>query len=115
MLAAPALASDRLYLARDELLCDFEAETCLRGSLTYETNSRLLRLRARVESAPGPGMLRITLTGTTRQGFRRYAPMEIELRGRYSEIVDFKMIPDHPDVYDWTIDRIEFEPAADED
>jgi hypothetical protein len=54
----------------------------------------------------------ITLTGTTRQGDRRYAPMEIAIRGKPTEILDFKMIPDHPDVYDWVIDRVAFEPTA---
>ncbi len=34
--------------------------------------------------------------------------MEIPLRGRTTEIVDFRMIPDHPDVANWTIDRIVF-------
>jgi hypothetical protein len=38
--------------------------------------------------------------------------MEIEIRGRRSEIVDFKMIPDYPEVYDWALERIEF--AADD-
>ena len=55
-------------------------------------------------------MLQITLKGTTRLGYARYAPMEITLRGVASEIVDFHMIPDYPDVADWKIDRITFVP-----
>ncbi len=113
--AMQALAAPLRYLARDELLCEPSGVTCVRGTLTYEQNDRLLRLRGRVVSAPGPGVFQITLTGTTRLGYRRYAPMEIRIRGRPTEIVDFKMIPDHPDVYDWVIDRIEFnrtEPAS---
>jgi hypothetical protein len=105
---APALAGPLRYLARDELLCEPSKVTCMRATLCYEVNDRLLRLRGRLLSASGPGLIRITLTGTTRQGYRRYAPMEIAVRGRPTEIVDFKMIPDHPDVYDWVIDRMEF-------
>jgi hypothetical protein len=108
--AVPALAAPLRYLARNELLCEPSKITCVRGTLTYEQNDRLLRLRGRVVSAPGPGVFQITLSGATRQGFRRYAPMEIKIRGRPTEIVDYKMIPDYPDVYDWVIDRIEFLP-----
>lgn len=110
----PALPGPLSYLARDELLCEPSQTTCLRATLTWEANERLLRLRGRVQSASGPGVLQIIVTGTTRQGYRRYAPMEIEIRGRPTEIVDFKMIPDHPDVYDWLIDRVAFRPAAPE-
>lgn len=110
-LSAAALASRYHYLARDEQLCDASATACLMATLTYDHNPRLLWLRGRVQSAPGPGMLRITLKGSTRQGFVRYAPMEVDLRGRRTEIVDFRMIPDHPDVSDWAIDRVEFEPG----
>ncbi|MDJ0927200.1 MAG: hypothetical protein QNJ73_06060 [Gammaproteobacteria bacterium] len=53
-------------------------------------------------------MLRIILTGTNRLEHRRYAPMELRLRGTYSEIIDHKMIPDYPDVYSWAIDRVEY-------
>jgi hypothetical protein len=109
---APALAGPLRYLARDELLCAPAKTACVRATLTYEQNNRLLRLRGRLVSAPGPGLMQITLTGTNRQGDRRYAPMEIAIRGKPTEIVDFKMIPDHPDVYDWAIDRIAFKPTA---
>lgn len=82
----------------------------MRGTLTYEQNYRILRLRGRLVSAAEPGLIRITLSGTTREGYRRYAPMEIAIRGQPTEIVDFKMIPDYPDVHDWSIDRVEFIP-----
>jgi len=108
--AFPALAGPLLYVERGGLICDADKTVCLRGNLIYQPNHRLLRLNARVQFAPGPGELRIMMTGTNRQGHRRYAPMEIALRGRYSEIVDFKMIPDHPDVNAWEIDRVSFEP-----
>ena len=108
LVAVPALAGPLHYLARNELLCEPSKETCVRGTLTYEQNDHLLRLRGRVVTATGPGVFQITLSGATRQSFRHYTPMEISIRGRPTEIVDYKMIPDQPDVHDWVIDRIEF-------
>ena len=109
---APTLAGPLRYLARDELLCEPSRATCVRATLTYESNERLLRMRGRVMSATGPGLLQITLTGTDQHGDHRYAPMEIAIRGRPTEILDFKMIPDYPDVYDWIIYQIAFTPAG---
>lgn len=110
--AADAGASRVLYLARQELLCDTAQDACVLGTLSYQTNERLLWLSGRLRSATGPGMLQIILKGTTRQGFVRYTPMEITLRGKATEIVDFRMIPDHADVANWQIDRITFVPAT---
>ena len=108
--AGAAHAATLRYLARDTLLCEPTKAACVRGTLTWEGNDRLLQLRGRVVSAPGPGLIQITLAGTTRLGYRRYAPMEIRIRGRPTEIVNFKMIPDYPDVYDWIIYRVAFVP-----
>jgi hypothetical protein len=107
------LAAPRDYLFRNERLCDPGEVFCLSGTLTYQSNPRLLHLRARVQSAPGPGLLRISLTGTNQQGHRHFAPFEVRVRGRYSEIIDHKIIPDHPSVQGWAIERVEF--IADED
>ena len=112
--AGPAVAATWDYLAEDELLCTPDEHTCIRGTLTFERNYRVLRLRGRVESAPGPGTFEITVIGTTRQGYNRWAPMEIDIRGRLSEIVDYKMIPDYPEVYEWKIERIEFRAKEEE-
>jgi hypothetical protein len=108
LLALPGGAAPIEYLFRGERVCAESGDFCLSGSLSYEGNSRLLRLRARVQKAPGPGLLRISLAGRNRQGFLHTAPMEIRLRGNYSEIIDFKMIPDYPDTLAWGIERVEF-------
>jgi hypothetical protein len=108
-----ALAGPRDYLFRDERLCDTDQVFCFRGTLSYHSNPRLLLLRARVETAPGPGLLRIRLAGTNQQGHRRFAPFEVRVRGRRSEIINHKMIPDYPDVQGWVVDQVEF--IADED
>ena len=102
------LAAPREYLFRDERLCDIDEVFCFRGTLSYHSNPRLLRLRARIQMAPGPGLLRISLAGANQQGHRRYAPFEVRVHGRYSEIIDHKQIPDYPDVQAWVVERVTF-------
>ena len=114
LLSGAAEASRIDYLAREDPICTTSQSACIDGTLSFESNNRLLWLRGRLRDATGPGVFEIILIGRTRQGFVRYAPMEIELRGKSSEIVDFRMIPDHPDVYEWQIDRVNFRPAAEE-
>jgi hypothetical protein len=106
--AGTALAARTLYLARDEVICDARRIICIDGTLSYDVNDRLLWLRGRVQAATAPGLLQITVRGSNRLGHVRFAPMEIQLRGRATEIVDFRMIPDWPDVANWSIDRIEY-------
>jgi hypothetical protein len=106
--AAPAAASRVEYLARGERLCDAAELACVQGSLTYHVNTRMLWLRGRLKTSPGPGTFAILVRGTTRLGYVRYAPLEIALDGHWSEIVDFQMIPDDPDVYNWQIDSITY-------
>jgi hypothetical protein len=101
-------ASRTNYLARGERLCDREELACVQGSLTYHVNTRLLWLNGRLKTSPGPGTLTILVRGTTRLGYVRYAALEIDLEGTWSEIVDFQMIPDNPDVYNWQIDSIQY-------
>jgi hypothetical protein len=110
--ANTALASRTLYLAEDELICDGARLVCVDGTLGYSVNDRLLWLRGRVQFTTVPGVLQITVKGSNRLGHVRYAPMEIDLKGKASEIVDFEMIPDYPDVANWRIDRINFLPAG---
>lgn len=114
LVPAAVLASRTVYLARDEVLCDAERIACVEGTLGYDVNPRLLWLIGRVQFATRPGLLQIVLKGSNRLGHVRYAPMEIELRGKASEIVDFRMIPDHPDVANWAIDRIRYRPDEDD-
>lgn len=106
-----AQAGEIHYLKRNERFCDIHEQLCVRGSVRYDVNPRLLRLWGRVQTSPGRGLLRVRLTGTNRLGHRRTAEMEIQLRGTRSEIIDFKMIPDHPDVENWEITIVEFEPG----
>ncbi len=105
-----SLAGDTLYLSKDHPICDVKRIVCVAGTLGYDVNSRLLWLRGRVQFTTVPGLLQITVKGSNQLGHVRYAPMEIKLRGIASEIIDFKMIPDEPDVYNWAIDHIVFLP-----
>lgn len=107
--ALPAPASEIEYLFRNDRVCDDTGAFCLSGTLSYQPNPRLLRLRARVQTAPGPGLLRIRLTGSTRLGMRRLAPLEVRVRGDYSEIINHKMVPDYPDALEWAVDHVEFD------
>jgi hypothetical protein len=114
LLVATTVAASRIhYLARGERLCDAAELACVHGSFTFHVNTRVLWLHGRLKTSPGPGTLAIRVRGTTRLGYVRYAPVEIPLDGHWSEIVDFQMIPDDPDVYDWQIDGIEYRRDAD--
>jgi len=53
-------------------------------------------------------LLRIRLSGVNQLGHRRFAPLEVRVRGHNSEIIDHKMIPDYPDVQHWVVERVEF-------
>jgi len=105
---AGVLAGPRDNLFHNERLCDADEVFCFRGTLSYRSNPRLLHLRARVQTAPGPGLLRISLAGANQQGHRRHAPFEVRVHGHYSEIIDHKMIPDYPDVQVWVVERVAF-------
>ena len=109
--SAASLASETLYLARDELICDVEKIVCITGTVGYEVNDRLLWLLGRVEFATVPGLLQIFVKGSNRLGHVHYGAMEIKLRGHATEIVDFKMVADYPDVANWAIDHIIFLPG----
>lgn len=91
-------------------LCDSAGLVCLRGTLSYRSNPRLLELRARIRKASGPGMLKIRVVGENRDGFVRRTTMEIQIRGNYSEIVNHRLITDHPDVDSWELEAISFQP-----
>ena len=103
-----AVADPREFLFRNETVCDSDGVFCFRGTLSYDPNPRLLRLSARVQRAPGPGLLRIRLSGTNRLGDRYFAAFEVPVRGHYSEIINHKMIPDYPDVEGWVVEQLEF-------
>ena len=107
-MATGSLAGPIEYLFRNERVCDVENVFCLRGTLSYQSNPRLLRLSARVQKSPGPGQLRILLSGKSAQGHRHFAPFEVRLRGGNSEIIDHKMIPDYPEVQSWVVEEVRF-------
>ena len=104
-----AVAGERHYLKKNERFCDASEALCLRGTLSYEVNTRLFTLNARVQSAPGPGLLRLRLSGRNRLGHQHHTMIQLSLRGRPGEIVSTRMIPDAPDVYRWQLDSIRFD------
>ena len=107
--ATSAFAGERLYMKKNETFCDSNGVLCLRGSLTYRVNSRIVSLNARVQKQTGPGVIHITLAGTNRQGMLRRTEIIITIRGTHSEIIDHQMVPGAPDVYEWAISSFLFE------
>lgn len=103
MVAAPAAALERYYLKKSEVFCDTGHTLCLSGNITYERNSRLLSLRARVQKQTGPGKLRLYFSGTNRQDMLRRTEIVLDIRGTYSEIINHSMRPDAPDVENWQL------------
>jgi hypothetical protein len=98
-------------IGRNAVFCDDSNSVCLRGTLTYRSNPRMLDLRSRVQRATGPGLLKIRLVGENADGHTRRTTIELEIRGNYSEIVNTRLITDHPDVDSWEVDSISFEPG----
>jgi hypothetical protein len=110
LLAATSIfAGERLYMKKNETFCDSSGVLCLRGSLTYQTNSRIVSLNARVQKQTGPGVIHITLAGTNRHDMLRRTEIIIIIRGTHSEIIDHQMVPGAPDVYEWEISSFLFE------
>lgn len=99
-------------IGKNALFCDDNDQVCLRGTLSYYGNPRLLDLRSRVQRAQGPGVLKIRLVGQNTDGHTRRTTLEVRIRGHYSEIVNDRLITDHPDVYSWRLDSISFESDA---
>ena len=113
LLAPPAAMAgpSETILGKNALFCDEQDRVCLRGTLTYRANSRLLELRSRVQRTVGPGVLKIRLVGENADGHIRRTTIDLRIRGDYSEIVNTRLITDHPDVYSWDLDSISFEPG----
>lgn len=109
--SATVAGPSETLIGKNTLFCDEDRRVCFRGTLTYHANPRLLDLRSRVQSAAGPGLLKIRLVGRNADGHIRRTIIEVRIRGDYSEIVNTRLITDHPDVDSWQIDSIGFEPA----
>ncbi|MEE4163363.1 MAG: hypothetical protein V2I25_12730 [Woeseiaceae bacterium] len=112
LLVSPAAESGprERITAVNSTLCDTENRVCLRGTLTYYANPRLVELRSRVLRASGPGLVTLRLAGENALGETRYTTLDVRIRGRYSEIVNHKLVTDHPDVEQWRLESIRFRP-----
>jgi hypothetical protein len=109
VLAGPAAAAPSDFLVRNEDICSSDRTMCIRGTLVYRPDSRIMELYGRVTGTPGPGWVRILFQGNWR-GNLASSVMEFPIRGAYSEIVDFRYIPDNPAVRYWRILDVRFEP-----
>ncbi len=108
----PVLAwgSGLRYLERSKTFCDDTRKLCIRGSIIYRSNSRVMTLTGRVSKTSGPGWVRILFRGSNRLNQPSTSLMEFAIRGAHSEIIDKSFIPDQPDVDNWRILSFAFEP-----
>jgi hypothetical protein len=111
-LAADVSASTFYFLARNDRICAQDGPVCIRATISYDTNSRVLHLRGRVDRAAEPGWLRLTFVGISERNQRGSTTMEFPIRGNWSEVLDHKLIPDHPPIADWRLEAMSF--VADE-
>jgi len=112
LISASALAGRTNFLVRNDFICEPEETICIRGTLYYLPDSRVLRLRGRVSRAPGPGWVRILFRGS-RDGQLASSVMEFPIRGDHSEIIDFRYIPDNPAIGNWRVLAISFDQDPD--
>lgn len=110
LLAVPASAYGPDLLLRQGRLCDEEQRFCLRGTIRYYPNSRLIEINGRVARAPGPGWVSILFRGSDRNNQPSTAVMEFPVRGDATEIIDRRFITDYPQVNQWRIIGMIFEP-----
>lgn len=110
LLAAGADASTFYFLARNDRICAEDGPVCIRATISYDTNSRVLHLRGRVDRAAEPGWLRLTFVGISERNQRGSTTMEFPIRGNWSEVLDHKLIPDHPPIADWRLEAMSFVP-----
>jgi len=108
-LPLPAAADGPDLLLRQQQLCNQEQSFCLRGTVLYYPNSRVIELSGRGARAPGPGWVNILFRGSDRNNYPNTTAMEFAVRGVHSEIVDRAFIPDYPQVRYWRIIGLTFE------
>ncbi len=109
-LSAGAASSTFYFLARNDRICAEDGPVCIRATISYDTNSRILHLRGRVDRAAEPGWLRLTFVGISERNQRGSTTMEFPIRGNWSEVLDHKLIPDHPPIADWRLEVMSFSP-----
>ncbi len=107
--AGTTAATPSDFLVRNDYICDAERIMCIRGTLVFLPDSRIMQLNGRVAGSPGPGWVRILFQGEWR-GHLASTVMEFPIRGANSEIIDYKYIPDNPAVRYWRVLNIAFEP-----
>lgn len=112
--ARDSLSPGLRFLLENERVCAPDERVCLRATLSYEPNLRLLDLQGRVLATTAPGELVIVLVGRMRDGSRRFAEMRLRLDGRYGEIVDKRMVPDWPEIYDWRMYSLDYRLLVDD-
>lgn len=90
-------------------LCDAEQEVCLRGSVTWNKNDRLIEISGQLVSpAPAPGTMTFNFHGETGAGESVIHATDIKLRAVGREILDKKIIPPYSSETRWELTSIRF-------
>lgn len=114
-LASPSIAAGRTeYLLRNETFCSSNEAICIKGSLSYTHGTGTVKLHGRVKSAKGPGLLRVSLTGADRFGRTRFFVLEVTIRGKRTEIVDYERFTGARDVESWELSEILYDLEVDD-
>ena len=100
------------YLLHDELLCNDSGQVCLRGWLVHDPHRNEIALDARLQRTASPGTIIISLDGVTPGGQPVTTAVSVEVRGRYSEIIHARFIPQWPYETRWAVRALQFEQAA---
>lgn len=110
LLAMPIAHGAIVFLVTGETLCDRSERVCLRATLLYDAGNNVLTLQARLTAPSAPGILTLRLRGTTPGGQPAVVDLRCEIRGRYSEIIDQKLIPPYPPETRWKVSGLYFQP-----
>ena len=115
-LGSPSIAAGRTeYLLRNETFCSSNKEICVKGSLSYTHGTGTVKLHGRVKSVKGPGLLLVSLTGTDKFGRTRFFDLEVAIRGKRTEIVDYERFTGARDVESWELSEVIYYLEVDDD
>lgn len=82
--------------------------------MSYTHGTGTVKLHGRVKSAKGPGLLRVSLTGADRFGRTRFFVLEVTIRGKRTEIVDYERFTGARDVESWELSEILYDLEVDD-
>jgi hypothetical protein len=89
--------------------CSDDKSLCINALLFVDSSKGVVELNGRVARSTRPGFLRITLHGYSETQIYK-AFVQGRLKGKYSEVIDFKNGASHSSDAVWKIKRFEYLP-----